>query len=319
MPAPQAHITEVTRRKIYDAISLSGKSWSGQLDEVEFLSRLYDLSNLPSYDPRFPDAAGDIYQHRINNPNDWPDNWVFTDKRFDLQKGDSPLLDFLAEMLHPVVRNKEREVEQLLSAFNGALLLDGIELYQGDWISGHPVYRWRIRDTFHGATPNLRLSQRELLTDPSVLEEHLNRIRDGLIADPPASISSSKNLLESLFRIVLDHSEISYSTKDDIPRLYRLVADLLELEASSVPENVRASKTSQQILRTLVTTVNSLAEFRNELGIAHGKSTKSVALARHARLALNSTVSIAEFVLDTWQARVDSGSLTLNPESSNPL
>ncbi|WP_081231520.1 abortive infection family protein [Mycobacterium avium] len=63
------------------------------------------------------------------------------------------------------------------------------------------------------------------------------------------------------------------------------------------------------MLRTLVTTVQSLAELRNALGIGHGRSTRSLALARHARLALNATVTIAEFVLDTWQARVSSGHL----------
>jgi hypothetical protein len=58
-------------------------------------------------------------------------------------------------------------------------------------------------------------------------------------------------------------------------------------------------------LRTLVTTIQSLAELRNELGIGHGQSTRSLALTRHARLALNATVTISEFVLDTWQARVE--------------
>lgn len=76
-----------------------------------------------------------------------------------------------------------------------------------------------------------------------------------------------------------------------------------------MPENARASQTSQKIPRTLVTTVHSLAELRNELGIGHGQSTRSVALARHARLALNATVTIAEFVLDTWQVRSDTGQL----------
>lgn len=46
-----------------------------------------------------------------------------------------------------------------------------------------------------------------------------------------------------------------------------------------------------------------------ELGIGHGQSTRSVALTRHARLALNATVTITEFVLDTWQVRVDGGRL----------
>ncbi|WP_167542652.1 abortive infection family protein [Mycobacterium europaeum] len=142
-----------------------------------------------------------------------------------------------------------------------------------------------------------------------VLEEHLVRIRDSLASDPAAAISSSKNLVESLFRIILDRSGVAYGQREDVPQLYRHVADLLELKADSVPESAKGSESAQQILRTLVTTIQSLAELRNELGIGHGQSTRSVALARHARLALNATVTVAEFVLDTWHARVVAGRL----------
>ena len=94
-----------------------------------------------------------------------------------------------------------------------------------------------------------------------------------------------------------------------MPQLYRKVADLLALSAESVPASVRGSESSQKILRTLVTTVGTIAELRNELGIDHGKSERSAALARHARLALNATVTVAEFILDTWQVRLESGQL----------
>ena len=207
-------------------------------------------------------------------------------------------------------RPDESEVAALLKGFNEALARDGYELYASDWISGHAVYGWRRLDAFHGSAPELRLSERPL-TDPAVLQEHLTRIRAGLVADPAAAISSCKNLLESLFKIILDRSGVSYGGNDDVPRLYRKVAELLALNAEAVPESARASQTSQQILRTLVTTVSSLAELRNELGIGHGQSSRSAALARHARLALNATVTIAEFVLDTWQARIESGALEL--------
>lgn len=303
-------ITEITRRKVFDEIRLSGISWAGRLNEPDFLNRIYNLESLPSNDPRYLNADGDIHQHRINN-YDWDDDWVFSDPRFRLQRGDDEtVLRFLAEMLHPVVRTDEQKVAALLTTFNEALTRDGYELYATDWISGHPVYGWRARDSFHGATPDLRLDRRKLLTDPAILEEHLTRIRDSLITDPPAAISSCKNLLESLFRIILDHSNVDYVSSHDIPKLYRKLAELLKLNAEAVPDSSPASKTSQQILRTLVTTVQSLSELRNELGIGHGKSTRSVALARHARLALNSTVTIAEFILDTWHARVAAGQLT---------
>ena len=304
-------ITEVTRRRIFDTIILSKVLWEGRLEEPDFLARIYDLDSMPSTDSRYKSAVGDIRQHRVNNPDDWPDDWIFTDSRFGLQHGDDELvLQFLAETLHPVVRPDEEEVAGLLKSFNEALARDGYELYPADWISGHAVYGWRRRDSFHGATPELRLHERELLTDPMVLEEHLVRIRDSLTSDPAAAISSSKNLVESLFRIILDRSSVAYAQREDIPQLYRRVADLLELKANSVPESAKGSESAQQILRTLVTTIQSMAELRNELGIGHGQSTRSAALARHARLALNATVTVAEFVLDTWHARVAGGRLT---------
>ncbi|CAN5371233.1 hypothetical protein BH09ACT8_BH09ACT8_05280 [soil metagenome] len=300
-------ITQVTRRRIVDTTTLSTVLWEGRLDEPDFLARIYDLDSMPSTDPRYNSAVGDIRQHRVKNPEDWPDDWVFTDSRFGLQHGDDELgLQFLAEMLHPLVRPDEEEVGRLL---HSALARDGYELYPADWISGHAVYGWRRRDSFHGARPDLRLRERELLTDPVVLEEHLVRIRDSLSSDPAAAISSSKNLVESLFRIVLDHSGVAYGQREGIPQLYRYVADLLELKADSVPQSAKGSGSAQQILRTLVTTIQSLAELRNELGIGHGQSTRSVALTRHARLALNATVAVTEFVLDTWHAREAAGRL----------
>lgn len=306
-------ITRITRQKIIDSIALERISWSGRLEEQDFLGRIYDLGAMPSTDSRYQDAARDIWQHRVLNPTDWGDDWVFSDSRFDLKFGDDEVfLRFLAEMLHPVVRIDEAEVANLLKAFNDALGRDGYELYPAEWISGHAVYGWRRRDSFHGDNPELKLRERAVLTDPSVLEEHLTRIRNGLTSDPAAAISSCKNLIESLFRIILDRSQIDYAAKEDIPQLYRRVADVLDLKAESVPGSARGSEASQQVLRTLVTTVQSLSELRNELGIGHGQTKRSLALARHARLALNATVTIAEFVLDTWQARVSIGRLKVS-------
>lgn len=62
------------RREIMDV--LSARNWSGRLSETEFLGRLYDLDGLPSRDPRYKNAADDIWQDRVNNTDGEPD-WVF--------------------------------------------------------------------------------------------------------------------------------------------------------------------------------------------------------------------------------------------------
>lgn len=76
-------ITEITRVAIIDYIMDGLGRWTGRLEEDAFLSRLYPLHQMPSRDRRFQDAAGDIWQHRVMNAEDWDDDWVFHDSRFE--------------------------------------------------------------------------------------------------------------------------------------------------------------------------------------------------------------------------------------------
>jgi hypothetical protein len=307
--AKSHRITEVTRRRICDIITIEKIDYAGRLQEIDFLRRLYDLSSIPSSYPNYANVERDIRRHRFNN-DDWEGDWIFHDGRFGLVNGpDEQLLAFLAEMLHPVVRSDETEVQRLLTLFNAALAGDGYELVQDGAISGLPIFAGRSRSSFHGSLPKLNLDKRALLTDPQVLHEHLDRIRRGVESDPAAAIGSCKELIESLFKIILDRSGVEYPRGEDVPALYRRVAELLALKTDSVPTSAKGSQTSKKILGTLATTVQSLAELRNELGLGHGRTAPSPALARHARLALNSTVTVAEFLLDTWQERVDKGIL----------
>ena len=109
-------ITEITRRDIF-SLFLYGMdkmelfedihityAYCGRLSEIDFLKRTYDLQKLPSYDNRFEDAEGDIWQHTVNN-DDYEDGWVFEDERFELLNGeDEVLLNFLCSVFHPAVR-----------------------------------------------------------------------------------------------------------------------------------------------------------------------------------------------------------------------
>jgi hypothetical protein len=137
-------ITEVTRRAIADQIIVSQISWSGRLTDNDFLSRLYDLDRMPSNDNRFKNASQDIWQHRVNNPSDWEDDWVFFDSRFNLLHcEDADFLRFLAEILHPAVQTDPEQVDVLRILFNECLAPDGYELYESDGISNRPVYSAR--------------------------------------------------------------------------------------------------------------------------------------------------------------------------------
>lgn len=122
--------------------------YHGRISEIDFLSRLYNLNEMPSTDHRFNDAEGDIWQHTVNN-SDWDDDWVFTDSRFELLNGDDEtLLKFLCEMFHPIVRNEHQPWRRFLEIFNELLKPDGYEIIEKSHISGRAIFGWQI------TTPN---------------------------------------------------------------------------------------------------------------------------------------------------------------------
>ena len=121
--------------------------------------RCNNLDSMPSFDSRFKDAAGDIWQHRINNPSDWEDNWIFSDRRFNLINCDDEIfLKFLSEMLHPVVCNNQEQIDRLVQFFNENLHPDGYEIFISGSISNHSVYSGRYISDGQSAVAHPSLS-----------------------------------------------------------------------------------------------------------------------------------------------------------------
>ena len=141
-------IQPITRRNIFDFIQAEGIWWHGRLEEINFLTRVFDLEQMESYDHRFPNAASDIWQHRVNNPNDWPDDWIFNDKRFDLIHGDDSIfLNFICEMVHPLVRPDSTEVAKMTQLYNDALAEDNFEIVEKSRLGGKPIFAGRLKIT----------------------------------------------------------------------------------------------------------------------------------------------------------------------------
>ena len=294
------------RRDVLDGVADSNISWAGRLEEPDFLARLWDIATLPSTDYRYKDAAGDIFQHRINN-HDWEDDWIFTDSRFDLLGcPDEKFLAFLCETVHPRVRDSADEVERLVRFYNECLGPAGVEIAQGrkrPSIDGPPRHEYAARHVARRTADPLVLDGYKHLEKPEVLAQHLRRIDANVDADPPLAIASSKELVESVFRMILDDYLVPAPAGDDIATLYKKVAKELKLSTESVPESVKGSAAAHTSLRALTQTVQGLSELRNALGTGHGRAQLSPALRRHAQLAATSARAVTEFMLDTWQTR----------------
>jgi hypothetical protein len=164
---------------------------------------------------------------------------------------------------------------------------------------------------FGSAPPVLPVERFDRLDEPRVLLQHLERIDEGIVRDPAAAIGAAKELVESTCKFILKDYGVKYNEREaSLTDLYKLVAEQLRLTREAVPQSAKGSRASHRVLQNLTTAVQSLAELRNELGIGHGRTAPSPALARHARLAANSARAVVEFLLETWHERrgADAGS-----------
>ena len=302
--SPRRTISEVTRRNIFDALRTGRVCWAGRLSEPEFMARLYDLESLPSADFRFLGATNDIVQHRITNPDDWPDDWVFTDSRFNLVgASDEAFLRFLCEMIHPVVRPDGKEVKHLADLFNQHLAADGWEVVARTQLSGRPVFAGRRR-LLQGAPSLASVKSLVQTLNAEYLTQQMTRMEAAVESDPELAVGTAKEFVETICKTILRECGETVAGSPDLLQLVRQVREKLDLLPDDVPAKAKGAETIKRLLNNLGTVAQGLAELRGLYGSGHGKDAKSKGLqARHARLAVGAAGTLAVFFFETYQAR----------------
>jgi hypothetical protein len=297
-------ISREARRDIGDAILIRALPWAGSLDEVAFLGRLYDLDALPSFDNRFKTAGRDIWQHRVNNPDDWADDWVFHDPRFNILGGDDEnLLAFLCEMLHPLVRRGDgAEAAALAEAFNSILRPEGWELVAGKKkVGGLPAWSARPMATERRVLADAAEEIVDALSS-EYMARQVQRMEAPIDTDPELAIGTSKEFVESVAKAILEARLVEYDPKLDLYGLVQLVTKELRLTPKGIRDELKAADTVRRLLGNLAQVVQSLAELRNAYGTGHGKGLGPTQLSpRHAALAVNASITLATFLFQTHE------------------
>lgn len=292
-------ISDITKRDILDYMQINKVNWSGRLEETEFLSRLYDLKNMPSYDSRFKDFEGDIWQHRVNN-YDWDDYWVFSDDRIGLSNcDDSDFLKFLCEMLHPVVNSNYEEVNKLLQDFNSILKGDGYRIVEKARISGHPIYAAKL----YSESINV-INKSDIINKLSseYVMQHITAMEASIESSPHIAIGLSKELIETVLKNIIIEGGIAFDENWNMQQLLKETTKLLNLVPKDIPDDKKGADKIRQILGSLGSIVAGIAELRNDYGSGHGKDNSFHGLqSRHAKLAVGSASTLAVFLLETWE------------------
>jgi len=117
--------------------------------------------------------------------------------------------------------------------------------------------------------------------------------------DPDGAITAARTLLETVCKHLLDEMEVEYANDGELPKLWHLCAEKLNLAPSQHTEV--AFKT---ILGSAQSIVNTLGSLRSKIGDAHGHGRRPVKpKPRHAELAVNLAGTMASFLVATWSER----------------
>ncbi|MFC1803762.1 abortive infection family protein [Thermoproteota archaeon] len=294
-------ISKRTRTNIIQTLIRENVQWYGSLDDVEFLSRIYDLINMSSYDGRFQNAKEDIWQHTINNPGDWDDNWVYTDERFNLYEcPDDEFLRFLCEMVHPVVRPDENEAGTLVELFNQELREEGYEIIEKTSVFGNTLYEATgITPTTIDALNQLRDLANTLNSE--YINKSIVRMLTAVKDDPELAIGSAKELVETICKTILDEKGVARTDRENVPRLVGMTLDAIK-PANEFLIDQESEQIVIEAVTALATIALNIAQLRNKHGTGHGKDAEKVEIdTMYATLAVNAASTIALFFYQAWE------------------
>jgi len=128
---------------------------------------------------------------------------------------------------------------------------------------------------------------------------------DRRTTDPDGAVTAASTLLEEVCKHIIEDSGATWETKWNVPKLYSEAAKVLKLAPSQHQEEV-----FKTILGNCQSVVQSIGSLRNKGGDAHAGGRSRVPFKpRHAALTVNLAGSMALFLIETWQARIEEQSI----------
>ena len=175
-------------------------------------------------------------------------------------------------------------VNAVIDQINGALYFGGNELVQ----LGKEFVIRKLGSTISVAAPSVKTIDRSYITDLS--DRALKDVIDG---NYDSAATKARTLLEEVFCYVIEKKGEAPSESGDIGKLYNQVKQLYNMHQSKDMD-----KRINGLLSGLEKILSAIAEMRNKGSDSHGVGAKRINIAdHHARLFVNSAMTMADFVL----------------------
>ena len=240
------------------------------------------------------------------------------------------------QYMHTVDLGKPRDVRKLLNVF--ANVLSELEAAKSDPKAPNHDYASRTFDLLcrllkrdgylymegRVTAPGRATSLDELQDavsplDLPHLQRQIERMREATDADPWLAIGTAKELVETTCKTILRERAASLPGKPEIPELLKATRESLQLLPDQIPNAAKGAETIKRLLSNLGTIAQNLAELRRNYGTGHGQDGRAKGLdPRHARLAVNSAVTLVTFLIETHLVRDHLKSAALPSAAPHP-
>lgn len=150
------------------------------------------------------------------------------------------------------------------------------------------------------AMPSQSLEQHMRKANIEPVNAEFERALNSVSKEPPEALSAACNLLESLFKVYIEENGLEEPNRKDITGLWNVVKSDLNFDPSAIEDD-----DLRKILSGMVSVVGGLGALRTHASTAHGSGKKRYRVEeRHARLAVHAAHTLALFILETWEQRV---------------
>lgn len=144
--------------------------------------------------------------------------------------------------------------------------------------------------------------------DSEYIENEIESMTSAIKRNPTEAIGKAKELIESCCKTILDNKGIEYAKNNDVAVLVGLTMENMKITPNNISETVPESKAIKAILGNLRAIAQNVAILRNAYGSGHGKSANYKGLEeRHARLAVGSSVTLVNFLWDSYLNHIRKG------------
>ncbi len=217
----------------------------------------------------------------------FPSRWKYTEDKLRELNGKDAIRQIIEETVDPRrFHELDINVEDAVEQINDILKFDKYELRKvGDF--------YKLSDL----TGTLIKPETSKEINHDFINEQIDKCYKKIFeSDFNGAITNARSLIEAIFIEIIERSEGREVRNDgDIDNLWKRVKKImkLEIEKDTLPEYV------VQILSGIDTAIKGLAGLSNNAGDRH--ATKFNTKKHHAKLAVNLSMTISDFLIDSWQ------------------